>query len=120
MELKDILAPLEIELKKVSMLGGNMAIVVIPSDQADTALRAKSETDTAIKYNDYLVIGVFGMGADEASSQFLSIPKGIAVYPKTAKMSRPCSSRHWIGSISPRGVHPGQEPLGEYQGGVHS
>ncbi len=82
MELKDILAPLEIELKKVSMLGGNMAIVVIPSDQADTALRAKSETDTAIKYNDYLVIGVFGMGADEASSQFLSIPKGIAVYPK--------------------------------------
>ena len=82
MELKEILAPLDIELKKVSILGGNMAIVVVPIEQADMALRAKSETDTAVGYGEYLVIGMFGMGADDASSQFLSIPKGIAVYPK--------------------------------------
>jgi putative nucleotidyltransferase with HDIG domain len=81
MELKDILAPLDIELKKVSMLGGNMAVVVVPSEQADKALRAKRETDTALAYGDYLVMGIFGMGADEASAHFLSIPKGIAVYP---------------------------------------
>jgi putative nucleotidyltransferase with HDIG domain len=82
MEFKDILAPLDIELKKVSMLGGSMAIVVVPYENMDMALRAKRETDTAIKYGDYLVMGVFGMGADEASTQFLSIPKGIAVFPK--------------------------------------
>jgi len=82
MELKDILAPLDIELKKVSILGGIMAVVVVPSEQSDMAMRAKSETDTAVEYGEYLVIGVFGTGADEASSKFLSIPKGIAVYPK--------------------------------------
>jgi HD-like signal output (HDOD) protein len=82
MELKDILAPLEIELKKVSLLGGSMAVVVVPWDQGDMAMRAKRETDTALRCGDYLVIGVFGLGGDEASSQFLSIPKGIAVFPK--------------------------------------
>jgi len=82
MELKDILAPLDIELKKVSMLGGSMAVVVVPVENADMALRAKRETDTALKYGDYLVLAVFGMGADEASAQFLSIPKGISVYPQ--------------------------------------
>jgi hypothetical protein len=82
MELKDILAPLDIELKKVSILGGSMSVVVVPMEQSDMALRAKRETDTAVTYGEYLVLGVFGMGADEASSQFLSIPKGIAVFPK--------------------------------------
>ena len=81
MELRDILAPLDIEIKKVSILGGSMAIVVIPREHADMALRAKREMDTALTYKDYLILGVFGMGADEASAQFLSIPKGIAVYP---------------------------------------
>lgn len=82
MELKDILVPLGVELKKVSMLGGCMAIVVVPFENMDMAMRAKRETDTAIRYGDYLVLGVFGMGADDASTQFLSIPKGIAVFPK--------------------------------------
>ena len=40
MELKDILAPLDIELKKVSLLGGSMSVVVVPGEQADMALRA--------------------------------------------------------------------------------
>lgn len=82
MELKDILAPLNVELRKVSMLGGNMAVVVVPCEHADLAMRAKRDTDTAIRYGDYLVMGIFGMGADEASAHFLSIPKGIAVFPK--------------------------------------
>lgn len=82
MDLKDNLAPLDIELKKVSMLGGSMAIVVVPYENMDMALRAKREMDTAIRHGDYLVLGVFGLGADEASTQFLSIPKGIAVFPK--------------------------------------
>lgn len=82
MEIKDILAPLDVELKKVAILGGNMAVVVVPYENMDMALRSKRETDTAMRYGDYLVIGVFGMGADDASTQFLSVPKGIAVFPK--------------------------------------
>jgi HD-like signal output (HDOD) protein len=82
MEIKDTFAPLDLELKKVTLLGGNMALVVVPCDYADMAMRAKREMDTAVRFKEYLVIGVFGMGADEASTQFLSIPKGIAVYPK--------------------------------------
>lgn len=82
MERQDILAPLDVELKKVSILGGSMAVVVVPVEHMDMALRAKRETDTAVRYGDYLVLGVFGMGADEAATQFLSIPKGIAVFPK--------------------------------------
>jgi len=81
MEIKESLAPLELELKKVSALQGSMAFVVVPFEQADVALRARREMDTAVRYKDHLVIGVFGMGADEASAHFLSIPKGIAVYP---------------------------------------
>ena len=85
MEIKDILAPLDVELKKVSMLGGCMAVVVVPFENMDMAIRAKRETDTAIRCSNYLVLGVFGMGADDASTQFLSIPKGIAVFPKDGK-----------------------------------
>ena len=111
MELKDILAPLDIELKKVSILGGSMSVVVVPSEQADMALRAKRDTDTAVKYGEYLVLGVFGMGADEASSQFLSIPKGIAVYPKDGadiqtlffealeRFNMNKGSTHWVKSL---------------------
>ncbi len=82
MDNKDTLAPLDLELKKVSLLKGSMALVVIPYGHADAAMRAKRELDTAVKFGEYLVIGLFGMGADEASAQFLSIPKGIAVFPK--------------------------------------
>ena len=111
MELKDILAPLDIELKKVSILGGSMSVVVVPDEQADMALRAKRDTDTAVKYGEYLVLGVFGMGADEASSQFLSIPKGIAVYPKDGadiqtlffealeRFNLSKGSTHWVKSL---------------------
>lgn len=84
MDLKDILAPLDVELKKVSMLGGSLAVVVVPASHAELAMKAKRETDTALKCGDYLVVGLFGMGADEASTRFLSIPKGIAVYPADA------------------------------------
>jgi len=82
MDNKDTLAPLDLELKKVSLLKGSMALVVIPYGHADAAMRAKRELDTAVKFGEYLVIGLFGMGADDASAQFLSIPKGIAVFPK--------------------------------------
>jgi HD-like signal output (HDOD) protein len=82
MDDKDTLAPLDLELKKVSLLKGSMALVVIPYGHADAAMRAKRELDTAVKFGDYLVIGLFGMGADEAAAQFLSVPKGIAIFPK--------------------------------------
>lgn len=82
MELKDSLALLDLELKKAAALGGNMALVVVPEAHAETAIRAKREMDTAVRYGEYLVIGMFGMAADEASAQFLSIPKGISVFPK--------------------------------------
>ncbi len=85
MEYTDILAPLEIELQKVNSLGGSMAVVVIPERYADKALACKRGVDTAVKMNDYLILGLFGTQADEASARFLSIPKGIAVYPQDGK-----------------------------------
>lgn len=84
MEIRDILAPLDVELKKVSLLGGNMAVIVVPIEHAEAAMRAKRETDTALRCGDYLVVGAFGMSSDDASAHFLSIPKGIASYPKDA------------------------------------
>lgn len=81
MEVRDILAPLDLELKKVSMLGGTMSLVVVPLELADSAVRAKRETDTAVRCADYLVIGMFGMGSDDAATMFLSVPKGIAAFP---------------------------------------
>jgi putative nucleotidyltransferase with HDIG domain len=85
MEYADILAPIEVELQKVSSLGGSMAIVVIPERYADKALGYKRGVDTAVRINDYLVLGLFGTQADEASARFLSIPKGIAVYPQDGR-----------------------------------
>jgi HD-like signal output (HDOD) protein len=82
MEIKQSLAPLALELKKAAVLGGSMALVVVPDAHADTAIRAKREMDMAVSYGEYLVIGVLGMEADEASAQFLSIPKGITVFPR--------------------------------------
>jgi HD-like signal output (HDOD) protein len=82
MEMKDSLALLDLELKKAAALGGNMAVVVVPEAHAETAIRAKREMDTAVRFGEYLVIGVLGMEADAASAQFLSIPKGISVFPK--------------------------------------
>lgn len=85
MEYTDILAPIEVELQKVSSLGGSMAIVVVPERFADKALGYKRGVDTVVRMNDYLVLGLFGTQADEASARFLSIPKGIAVYPQDGK-----------------------------------
>lgn len=85
MEYKDILEPLEIELQKVNSLGGSMAIVVVPERYAEKALGYKRGVDTVVRMNDYLVLGLFGAQADEASARFLSIPKGISVYPQDGK-----------------------------------
>ncbi|HHO75365.1 MAG TPA: HDOD domain-containing protein [Deltaproteobacteria bacterium] len=85
MEEKDIFAVLDIELEKVRSLEGSMSIVVIPMKYADKALGYKREVDTAVRYKEYLVVGLFGMEADQASALFLSIPKGIAVYPYDGK-----------------------------------
>ena len=82
MEETDILAPLGIELEKVRSLNGKMSVIVIPERYADKAIGSKRTVDTALRYKEYLVMGLFGMEADEASALFLSIPKGIAVYPK--------------------------------------
>ncbi len=82
MEETEILASLDIELEKVRSLHGSMCIIVIPERYAKTAMGSKRKVDTALIYKEYLVIGLFGMEADEASALFLSIPKGIAVYPQ--------------------------------------
>ena len=85
MEHIDILAPLDIELQKVRSLGGSMSIVVIPQRYADKALGYKRAVDTAVSMKDYLVVGLFNTQASEASARFLSLPKGIAVYPQDGK-----------------------------------
>lgn len=85
MEYTDNLAPLEIELQKVNSLGGSMAVVIVPNRFADKALSYKRNVDTAVRVNEYLVLGLFGTQADEASARFLSIPKGIAVFPQDGK-----------------------------------
>ena len=84
MDVKDILAPLDVEIKKVSLLGGDLAVIVVPLEHADAAMRAKREMDTAIRCGDFLVLGAFGMNSDEASAHFISIPKGISTFPKDA------------------------------------
>ncbi len=78
----DAFAALELELKKVSALGGTMAFVVVPQQYVDKALACKRDLDTAITYREYVVIGMFGVGVDEAAALFLSVPKGVSVYPK--------------------------------------
>jgi len=82
---RDTLALLEIELQKVKSLGGRLSIAVIPDKYEQKALSDKREMDTAVRYGDYIVVGLFGVDADEASSIFLSIPKGIAVFPQDGK-----------------------------------
>lgn len=77
----DKLLPLEIELKKVAALGGSMALVVVPGRYADKVVAGKRDVDTAVSYQDHLLVGMIGADANEASASFLSVPKGIAVYP---------------------------------------
>ena len=77
----ELLMPLEIELKKVATLGGSLALVVVPSKYADKVVAGKRDMDTALRYQDYEVVGMIGTDANEASASFLSIPKGIAVFP---------------------------------------
>ncbi|MGC9323589.1 MAG: HDOD domain-containing protein, partial [Desulfomonilia bacterium] len=78
----DTLAPLEIELEKVMALGGRLSLVVIPREYAEKALKSKRGIDTTVIYKEYVVIGVFGADADEANGMFLSVPKGMAMYPR--------------------------------------
>lgn len=59
-----------------------MSVVVIPVRYADKALGYKREVDTVVTMREYLVVGLFNTQADEASARFLSLPKGIAVYPQ--------------------------------------
>ncbi|HNY65895.1 MAG TPA: HDOD domain-containing protein [Deltaproteobacteria bacterium] len=82
MEYADILAPLDIELQKVGSLNGSMAVVVVPEKYAEKAMTCKRDVDTVVRMKEYLVLGIFGVQADEASARFLSIPKGIAVFPQ--------------------------------------
>lgn len=77
----DKLIPLQLELKKVAALGGSMALVVVPDKYADKVLNGKRDLDTSVHFQDYQVIGMIGAGANEASASFLSVPKGIAVFP---------------------------------------
>jgi HD-like signal output (HDOD) protein len=85
MEYADILAPLDIEMRKVASLNGSMAIVVVPEKYSEKALSFIREVDTVVRLKDYLVLGIFGAQADEASARFLSVPKGIAIYPQDGK-----------------------------------
>jgi putative nucleotidyltransferase with HDIG domain len=62
-----------------------MSIVVIPGRYADKALGCMREIDTVVRMKDYVVMGLFNTQADEASAMFLSLPKGIAVYPQDGK-----------------------------------
>jgi HD-like signal output (HDOD) protein len=104
---REILLPLEMELKKVATLGGTMAIVVVPKKYADKVVSGKRDMDTAVGYQDYEVVGMIGAGANEASASFLSVPKGIAVYPKDGvdlqtlfflalERLRLMGSSHWV------------------------
>lgn len=78
----DALLSLAIELKKVGALGGAMAIVVVPEDHADRAMASKRDVDTAVCLEGYVVVGMFGVEAEGASAAFVSVPKGIAVFPR--------------------------------------
>jgi len=82
MDKRDPFYPLEIELKKVDALGGKMSVVVVPQDYRENVGRYKRETDTAVYYRDFVIIGIFGLGVEESAALFLSIPKGIAVFPQ--------------------------------------
>ncbi len=56
----ELLMPLEIELKKVAILGGSLALVVVPSKYADKVVAAKRDMDTALRYQDFEVVGMIG------------------------------------------------------------
>ncbi|MDT8271647.1 MAG: HDOD domain-containing protein [Desulfomonilia bacterium] len=73
---------LEIELQKIIALEGRLSIIVVPREYAEKALQSKRDVDTAVTFREYLIIGVFGLDADEASSMFLAVPKGMAWYPR--------------------------------------
>ncbi len=82
------LVPLEIELKKADALGGKIALVVMPESYAQKVLAAKREMDMAVSFKDYQIVVMYGVSSDDASSIFLSIPKGIAIYPKDGSSVR--------------------------------
>ena len=73
--------PLEIELKKVAVLGGSMAIVAIPNMFKEKVASCRRDMDTHVSYLDYELIAMIGASANDASATFMSVPKGIAIYP---------------------------------------
>ncbi|MEA3221779.1 MAG: HDOD domain-containing protein [Thermodesulfobacteriota bacterium] len=75
------LAAFKRELKKVQILGGTMSFVTTYKEYTEKALSSKRDIDTSVEFKNYVIIGMFGAGPDVASATFVSIPKGISVYP---------------------------------------
>jgi putative nucleotidyltransferase with HDIG domain len=73
--------PLEIEIKKVAVLGGSIAIVAVPANFKEKVVSSCRDMDTHVSYLDYELIAMIGVSVNEASATFMSVPKGIAVYP---------------------------------------
>ena len=73
--------PLEMEIKKVAVLGGRMAIVAVPSGFKEKVISSRRDMDTHVSYLDYELIVMIGASVNEASATFMSVPKGIAIYP---------------------------------------
>ena len=81
MPSEEQLAPLEIELKKAASLAGSLALIVIPEHYTKQAAALKRDLDTIAIYKEYCIIAMFGATAEDGSAHFMSVPKGIAVYP---------------------------------------
>jgi putative nucleotidyltransferase with HDIG domain len=77
--------PLEIEIKKVAVLGGGMAIVAIPNMYREKVVSCCRDMDTHVSYLDYELVAMIGASANDASAAFMSVPKGIAIYPLDGK-----------------------------------
>ncbi|MEA2101136.1 MAG: HDOD domain-containing protein [Thermodesulfobacteriota bacterium] len=85
MSEKEQLKALDVELKKVAALDGEMSIVVVPLKYRDKAIAGKRDMDTLVEFREYIIIGMFGSTVDDASSVFLSVPKGVAAFPMDGK-----------------------------------
>jgi putative nucleotidyltransferase with HDIG domain len=72
---------LEMEIKKVALLGGKMAIVAVPSRFKEKVILSSRDMDTHVTYLDYELVAMIGASVNEASAAFMSVPKGIAIYP---------------------------------------
>lgn len=81
MDSIDPLVAFKRELKKVQILGGTMSIVTSYKEYTEKVLSSKRDIDTTVEFGDYIIIGMFGAASDVASATFVSVPKGISVYP---------------------------------------